>query len=227
MKIIYSLSGLLFCTTLFCQVLLPINISKNENYVFSRKYLTESSTSNISIAQAQVVNYFDGLGKSKQDIAINASTTGKDVVSHIEYDGFGRKVLEYLPVPQSGTLNGGFYPNPLANATNIFPVGEKIYSEKIIENSPLDRVRAQFQVGSEWVNNPILFRYDFNDANEVRKYETSTYWIDERTNTILLHSGFHAKETLYKSSIKDEDCNETIEFKNGDGGWIIFFRYRI
>ncbi len=221
MKIIYSLSGLLFCTTLFCQVLLPINISKNENYVFSRKYLTESSTSNISIAQAQVVNYFDGLGKSKQDIAINASTTGKDVVSHIEYDGFGRKVLEYLPVPQSGTLNGGFYPNPLANATNIFPVGEKIYSEKIIENSPLDRVRAQFLVGSEWVNNPILFRYDFNDANEVRKYETSTYWIDERTNTILLHSGFHAKETLYKSSIKDEDCNETIEFKNGDGQTIL------
>ncbi|WP_164975895.1 DUF6443 domain-containing protein, partial [Chryseobacterium sp. CH25] len=67
-------------------------------------------------------------------VNVKASPQGKDVVTHIEYDPFGRQVKDYLPVPQSGTLNGAIVPNPLGNAINTPYGSEKIYSEKILEN---------------------------------------------------------------------------------------------
>ena len=221
MKKIFILNSLFLNIILFAQVVLPNKISKTENYVLARTYLEPVATSDLSKKQAQSVSYFDGLGRPKQSIQIKASPTGKDIVSHKEYDGFGRQVLDFLPVPLSGTTDGEIVQNPLINAINTYPAGEKIYSETILDKSPLDRVNSQIQVGSAWANKPVTFKYDFNIENEVRKYETKTYWSDQRTDMVLLHSGFHAKKTLYKNLVKDEDGNETIEFKNGMGQTIL------
>ncbi|MBT2623633.1 DUF6443 domain-containing protein [Chryseobacterium sp. ISL-6] len=108
----------------------------------------------------ETVQYFDGLGRPKQVVNIKASPTGKDVVTPIEYDGFGRQVKDYLPIPQDQTLNGTIVPTPLANATQPAIYGqEKIYAEKTLENSPLDRVLEQRQVGTAWNDKPIKFGY--------------------------------------------------------------------
>ncbi|REC69947.1 RHS repeat-associated core domain-containing protein, partial [Chryseobacterium elymi] len=124
----------------------------------------------------ETVQYFDGLGRPKQVVNIKASPLGRDVVTHIEYDGFGRQVKDFLPVPQSGTQNGAIVPGPLANATQPGIYGsEKIYAEKILENSPLDRIQQQIQVGTAWTANPVKFDYDTNiNEDYVRKYETTT-----------------------------------------------------
>ncbi len=42
------------------------------------------------IKKAVTVEYLDGLGRTKQIVNVKASPTGKDVVTHVEYDGFGR-----------------------------------------------------------------------------------------------------------------------------------------
>ncbi|WP_333597180.1 DUF6443 domain-containing protein [Chryseobacterium flavum] len=219
-KIITPIGLLLLTGSMYAQTL-----PNTENYIQTKVYLDSANTNK----QIHTVQYFDGLGRPKQIVNVKASPLGRDVVTHIEYDPFGRQVRDYLPVPQPGTLNGAIVPNPLANATQPTLYGsEKIYAEKILENSPLDRIRQQIQVGNAWSNKPVLFGYAVNTDTDVRKYSTTTTFAENRTNSVLKVAndanslnGFYKASQLYKNSVKDEDGNETIEFKNGQGQVIL------
>ncbi len=61
--------------------------STNQNYVKTTNYREAGGTN----PQSQVT-YFDGLGRPIQTIAQQQSGTGTDMITHIEYDGFGRPV---------------------------------------------------------------------------------------------------------------------------------------
>ncbi|SHM43221.1 hypothetical protein SAMN05444407_1173, partial [Chryseobacterium contaminans] len=183
-----------------------------ENYIQSRTYLDYNGTTPTKISET--VQYFDGLGRLKQVVGIKASPGGKDVVTPIEYDQFGRQVKDYLPIPQSGTQSGAIYTSPLGNASSVYG-GEKIYSEKALENSPLDRIQQQIQVGNDWSNKPIKFDYEANTDGEVKKY-TATFNYSTFESSITL-SGTYGGGQLYKNTVTDEDGNKTIEFKNGKG----------
>jgi len=208
--------GLLMMVTVEAQ-LAPL--PNTENYIQSKTYLDYNGTT--PTKSSETVQYFDGLGRPKQIVSVKASPLGRDVVTHIEYDQFGRQVKDYLPVPQSGTLNGAIVPTPLANATQPGIYGsEKIYAEKILENSPLDRIQQQIQVGSDWAGKPVKFEYDaVTVADRVRKFITATTWLDNATSSIIrISTGLDYNiGTLYKNTVTDEDGNKTIEFKNGKG----------
>ncbi|MCF2217933.1 RHS repeat-associated core domain-containing protein [Chryseobacterium sp. PS-8] len=193
--------------------------SSAENYVYSKTYLEAVTTSSATAKQTETVQYFDGLGRPKQVVNVKASPGGKDVVTYIEYDGFGRQVKDYLPIPQQGTQNGAIYTSPLSNATQPALYGaEKIYSEKILENSPLDRILQQKQVGNAWDGKPVNFGYDANTtADAVKKYTTVTTWVNGATNSVVSQSVNYGAAQLYKNTVTDEDGNITIEFKNGEG----------
>ena len=190
-------------------------VSPTENYVQSKTYLDYNGTT--PSKTAETVQYFDGLGRPKQVVNVKASPLGRDVVTPIEYDGFGRQVKDYLPIPQGNTLNGAIVPTPLGNSSTIYG-GEKIYAEKVLENSPLDRIQQQIQVGNDWSTKPVKFDYDANiNADYVRKYETSTTWVEGRTQTTVQLLQYFSPNQLYKNTLIDEDGNKTIEFKNGKG----------
>ncbi|MGG5211111.1 DUF6443 domain-containing protein, partial [Chryseobacterium sp. MIQD13] len=196
-------------------------LTQGENYIQSKAYLDYSGTT--PTKSSETVQYFDGLGRPKQIVNVKASPLGKDVVTQIEYDAFGRQTKDYLPVPQSGTLNGAIVPTPLGNASSVYGA-EKIYSEKILENSPLDRIQQQIQVGNDWANKSVKFEYDTNLTNEgVRKFVTITTWLNNATSSVVkMASGFNYNMgTLYKNTIIDEDGNKTIEYKNGQGQTIL------
>ncbi|WP_454045299.1 DUF6443 domain-containing protein [Chryseobacterium sp. Marseille-Q8038] len=88
------------------KILIPIGIlimgtvhaqlTNTENYVYSKTYLSDPTLANVK--SSETVQYFDGLGRPKQIVNVKASPLGKDVVTPIVYDGFGRQVLDYLPV---------------------------------------------------------------------------------------------------------------------------------
>ncbi len=189
-------------------------VSGTENYIQAKTYLDYSGTTPTKSSEA--VQYFDGLGRPKQVVNVKASPQGKDVVTHIEYDQFGRQVKDYLPVPQSGTQNGGIYTSPLGNASSVYG-GEKIFSEKVLESSPLDRIQQQIQVGNDWAGKPVKFDYDANTDGEVKKYTTSTTWVNGATSSSISLSGTFGGAQLYKNTVTDEDGSKTIEFKNGQG----------
>ena len=184
---------------------------------------TQSCLDADCIKKAEVVQYYDGLGRAKQIINVKASPAQKDVVSHIEYDAYGRPTKSYLPVPQAGTQNGAIYENPLANATQPDIYGtEKIYAEKIIENAPLDRIKQSVNTGTAWANKPIAYNYSMNaSTTEVKKYITTTSWVESRTNGVLSFSGYYPINTLRKTAVTDEDGNTVTEYKNGEGKTVL------
>ena len=83
---------------IYLLVLLPILVigqTQSLNYVKSTSYKqpTTTSISSPDINTASVsVTYFDGLGRPIQKVNNKQSTTGKNIVTHIEYDDFGRQV---------------------------------------------------------------------------------------------------------------------------------------
>ncbi|WES99257.1 DUF6443 domain-containing protein [Chryseobacterium arthrosphaerae] len=187
-------------------------LSPTENYVYTKTYLDHT---NLKVTES--VEYFDGLSRPKQTVNIKASPEGKDVVTKFEYDLFGRQVNDYLPIPQGGTLNGGIVSNPESNAPLIYG-GEKIYSEKKLESSPLNRVQEQVQAGNDWSNKPVKFEYAaVTVADGVRKFTTVTTWENGATKSILGENWLYTDGQLYKNTVIDEDGNKTIEFKNGKG----------
>lgn len=191
--------------------------SSTENYIYSKTYLSDPALPNPKVVET--IQYFDGLGRPKQIISVKASPTGKDVVNHIEYDGFGRQTKDYLPVPQSGTQNGVIYTSPLGNASSVYG-GEKIFSESILENSPLNKIQQQIQAGNDWAAKPVKFNYETNNVeDQVRNYETTTTWdsVNKMFVTSIQTSQYFQAAKLYKNIITDEDGNKTIEFANGRG----------
>lgn len=215
-KIIIPISALFVAS--FAQA----QLSTSENYVYSKTYL-DYDINNQATKASETVQYFDGLGRSKQSVNIKASPLGRDVVTSIQYDGFGRQVLDFLPVPQGGTLNGAIVTNALANATQPDIYGnEKIYAEKLFESAPIERILEQKNVGTDWNAKPVKFSYKTNTiADRVRKFTTVTIWENGATKSELGENWLYNNAQLYKNSTKDEDGNETVEFKNKQGQTIL------
>jgi RHS repeat-associated protein len=212
MKKFLSILSLLFVVTMnFAQT----NLTSSENYVYSKTCLNGDCSK-----ASENVQYFDSWGKPIQQIDIKYTPAGKDLVGHIEYDQFGRQAKSYLPIPQAGTQNGAIYTSPLSNATAVYG-SEKIYSEKIFENSPLGRVNQLVHTGNDWSNNPVHFNYDANSDGEVTKYTVTTTWFEGRTKYILSNSGSYSSNTLSKNAITNEDGNVSVEFKNKKGQTVL------
>jgi RHS repeat-associated protein len=192
--------------------------------------LTDSKDVNVSIT------YFDGLGRPIQNIANKQSNSGKDIVTPIEYDTFGRQTKEYLPYASTqntlayitGTAaltNQAAYYNTTAygNTTNPF-------SEKQLEASPLNRILQQAAPGNDWemsLNHTIKLDYQTNSANEVKLYSVISNWDGTKglynIPTSLTATNYAANQ-LYKTITKDENWkstdvnnNTTEEFKDKEG----------
>jgi RHS repeat-associated protein len=162
------------------------------------------------------VQYFDGLGRLIQTIDTKVSPTGKDVITPVEYDQYGRQVNDYLPYYISQTENPGeFQYNGVENQINFydefFNDGINAKSEKQFENSPLNRVLSQSAPGQDWQlssGHTVDYQYSSNSVDEVKRWEIAD-------NGNLSGGPFHyyANE-LYKIITTDENENEVIVFKD-------------
>lgn len=204
-----------------------ISMSSGENYIYSRTYLEPTQVTDDSKKKIEAITYFDGLGRPKQTIAIKASPLGNDLVTPIEYDEFGRQTKNYLPLPQSSSGNGMINTSPETTYyTNNFP-GARLYSEKKLELSPLDRLQEQGHPGTDWnigSAHTQKIEYDLNDAtlDKVKLFKITTAWQNNSYNkisTIYVHN--LGSNVLYKNKVTDEDGNVTYEFKNGLGQTIL------
>src|SRR5579871_5115671 len=92
---------------------LHAQVSSNWNYVIKNDIKIPGNTTQAQVdaltvdGRLQSVSYFDGLGRPQQTIAVQASPLRKDIISPIEYDGYGRETKKFLPyVDISGSLYG-------------------------------------------------------------------------------------------------------------------------
>lgn len=203
-------------------------LTASENYIYTRTYLDPVTTETPTAKQIQSVQYFDGLGRTKQQVSIKATVSGKDLVIPSEYDPSGRQTKSYLPVPVS-SLNGAIQ-NVSGSSVNAYYDTSNAYSEALPENSPLGRVLKQAYPGAEWqmnTNNTVKFEYGTNSGSEVIRLKAVTAW----NSTTLINEvslsfapdddftagGYYKANTLIKKTTKDEDDKPTEVFTNTSG----------
>jgi RHS repeat-associated protein len=218
--------------------ILVIGQTTTENYVKTTTYRVPTSTTPSPTAWQKVVNvsYFDGLGRPIQQVAHGQSATGKDIVTPITYDAFGRQDKEYLPYVPTTMASQDYKTNALADVGTFYNTAAyentlNPYSQKLLEASPLNRVLQQAAPGNNWAlanNQTIKFDYQTNTATDaVKLFSVSATWNTSKNlydiPTTLTPSNY-AEFQLYKTITKDEnwilaDGNNktTEEFKDKEG----------
>jgi len=227
---------LLFITTVLLPVL-ALGQSSDQNYVKTTTYKKPTSQGSVDVNNpadaATNITYFDGLGRPIQQIAHKQSGIGTDIVTHIEYDAFGRQVKEFLPIENGETLNyhpldvsfiNQYYSTPSfpTLATTNYP-----FNEKLFEASPLNRIFKQAAPGDEWrmgSNHEVRFDYQTNQDNEVRLFKVSLQ--SDYTPSLIDNQDYYKPNNLYKAITKDENWiggsnNSTEEFKDKEGRVIL------
>ncbi|RZJ72575.1 DUF6443 domain-containing protein [Flavobacterium sp.] len=209
-----------------------------ENFV-STKIYKEETTNSISNPQpnqaSQNITYMDGLGRPIQTLARKSSANGKNIVSHIEYDAFGRQIFDFLPYEsqstsldfESSAFSGtqGFYSSFREGTTN--PTAQKEF-----DGSPLNRILKQSAPGDPWTmgqGHETRFAYDTNlDDDYVKIFSAQATWSGQEGKYLISFSATgtseYAQGTLYKNIVRDENWtiaddpdHSTEEYKDKEG----------
>ncbi len=215
--------------------------AKTQNYVATRLYQRAINSSSEISATSDViesVTYYDGIGRPKQQVAVKASTQEQDVITHIEYDGYGRQTKQYLPYEANGGANSYRNVNVITDINtyykNKYPddfIGVAIadvnaYSESVFENSPLNRVLQQAAPGKDWKagnGHEIKMDYQTNTANEVRLFDVDFIANNIETpaltgdGTIYYDKGILSKSITYDENHTTGKNHSTEEFKDKQG----------
>lgn len=218
--------------------------TNSQNYIKTLTYKDETSSSNATKANATVI-YFDGLGRPIQQIAGKQSGIGKDIITHIAYDEFGRQSKEYLPYAAT-TDDMAFDASAEANTlafynTFAFENTTNPYSENFFDSSPLGRVMKQGAPGTPWLgaqssstDHTVKYAYLTNNASDAVKKLTATAGAPNSNGVYdiaFVSNGTYAAGKLYKTITQNENkaaavytgtsigskLNTTEEYKNMEG----------
>jgi len=189
---------------------------------------------------ADNIQYFDGLGRLIQSVSVKQSSSYKDLIQPIVYDDYGRRKQEVLPYTRN--LNGGYDENAIkdnnlagdyfiSNQYQFYQTNpefvhwgndrQKPYSETVFDGSPLNKVMKQGALGQDWqpdnsttdrllVENIISYEYTTNTTESIIILKTNS------NNQLVKNSSYCAK-SLYITLTKDENGNETYEYKDLQG----------
>ena len=221
-------TNLLLCLIVFLPMMV---IGQTTNYIKTTVYRDPA-------AQKPQVNitYFDGLGRPIQQIAHQQSGTGKDLITHIEYDSIGRQPKEFLPYvrltgsssldysPSANTEVLSYYTStdPAQTGNPYFDTTTNPFSEKLFEASPLNRVVKQAAPGNDWAlaagsssnDHTIRFDYQTNGDGEVKLYTAVATW-NPATKIYDIAFGqngtnYYDPNELYKTITKDEHWDASL-----------------
>ena len=187
-------------------------LTSTENYIYSKTCLTADC-----VKRTETVQYVDGLGRPQQSISVKAGGSQTiDLVTPVIYDNFGRQRLDVLPIP-ADSKNKGIHPDLNESSGSGF-YGGRPFAEKILDDSPLNRVKQQIQPGADWQTHPSNFGYFTNSTSDVLKFSVTTQLSGDALYTdALTVNGYYASSKLYKNRVSDEDGGTSYEFKNTEG----------
>ncbi|AWX45121.1 hypothetical protein HME9304_02131 [Flagellimonas maritima] len=189
-----------------------------------RSYLYYSTDVNVrQYFHAPTLEVMDGTEVPLRSILGNGRAN--DLITHIDYDEYGRKEKEWLPhVPDTG-VRGSYRGGDMAMSTKEyylsaypmdFPsmsVNEvNAYSQSGFEASPLNRLLKQAAPGKDWKmgnGHEIEFGYLTNFANEVRLYRVDINFANGIYEPTLVANGHYNSGTLYKNVNYDENHDGT------------------
>jgi len=183
----------------------------------------------------QATQYYDGLGRPLQTVSKAMSITGKDLVTPVVYDVFGREQFKYLPyVQQNGNISDGKFKTDPFNAQKAFyknvtlspgAVGDSVYYNRVdYEASPLNRVLKTYAPGNSWAkddpatverggNRPTEVQYQINTtADSVRIWDLSAGVVIPSS----VAGRTYGAGQLNKNCSIDESGNQVVEYRDWD-----------
>ncbi|WP_425637968.1 DUF6443 domain-containing protein [Algoriphagus yeomjeoni] len=198
-----------------------------ENFVktYKARIATTSTTTvtgGTSSQSYKSFTYLDGLGWPMQTVGKASTISGKDLITPIEYDDFGRQEKEYLPYYETGgTQDGRFRSTAVSTHTSRTSAiyGDSYgYSQTLFEPSPLNRVDKQAAPGLAW---------HLNSGKEVKfERRPNTLADDVRiwtldSNGLPVTSSSYTANTLWVEISADEDDIQTVQFTDKLGRVIL------
>ncbi|WP_339881304.1 DUF6443 domain-containing protein [uncultured Algoriphagus sp.] len=178
-------------------------------------YTLRNSSQKLSYKQT---SYHDGLGRPNQQVTIQASVNGSDIITPVGYDALGRQYRDYLPFPDNSTSQG-LYRSTATTLHNSYYTAQyadsRGYSDKSFETSPLNRVLKQGVVGTPWIGHEIEFFENVNTAaDSVRIWTVNS-------SGLPVNGGLFANGALSKVESYNEQDQRTIEYKDKLGRLIL------
>ena len=192
---------------------LPAQINYQNYIVSTVSYQAVSDPMRLTDANSNTtIQYFDGLGRPTQTVQRAITFNAMDLVSGIEYDGFGRDYRHWLPGKVASNY-GAYVSDFGTKATNTYGGDAKPYTETILESSPLSRPLGQHQPGADWYAHPTGIDYKSNSADEVIRFSVENNQLKRNTN--------YDPNILYKTIVSDEDVKTSTEFKDKLGQTVL------
>jgi len=170
----------------------------------------------------QTTQYFDGLGRLAQTVARQASPLGKDMVTPVMYDPFGREAIKYLPYVSPGN-DGNYRTNSHSEQSAFnaaqFPNEQFFYTQTDYEPSPLNRPLTVYAPGSNWVgaSHGISTAYQLNAVSD----SVQIWNIAPAPGSLPVRSGSYGAGQLYKTVTTDEQKHQVIEYKDNQNRVIL------
>lgn len=234
-----------------CLDLLAQSPTNSKNYVVTKSYTAkmEAVAPNYNETDSRKVDigimYMDGMGRPVQDIAIQASPTGKDIVGIHQYDNMSREATQFLPFTYTtGTNNNGAFVNNAGGTTpsgsfqiatgelsNFYNSGvsgvvidNKPFSTSTFEASPTSRTTLSDIVGQNFNAKVVTPNVRFNTATGDKIYQitytgsplsNSTTGIQDLTKFTV--NVPYPDNRLYVSTIQDADGRIGTQFTDMEG----------
>ncbi|OOG76429.1 DUF6443 domain-containing protein [Algoriphagus sp. A40] len=166
----------------------------------------------------KATTYHDGLGRVNQQVAIQASVNGLDLVTPVVYDAYGRPYRDYLPFANSST-SPGLYRSTATTLHSSFYTAQytdsRGYADKTYEASPINRITKQGVPGTPWIGKEIQLNENTNGSGDVVRLWTVN------SNGMPITSTTYPVGALSKFETVDENLQKTIEYKDKLGRLIL------
>jgi RHS repeat-associated protein len=163
-------------------------------------------------------SYHDGLGRVNQQVAIQASANGSDIITPVVYDAYGRPYRDYLSFSNNSTSQGLYRSTATTLHSNYYTAqytDSRGYADKTYEASPLNRVTNQGVPGTPWVGKEIQLNENTNGAGDgVRIWTVNS-------NGMPISTSSYPASALSKLETIDENGQKTIEYKDKLGRLIL------
>ena len=175
--------------------------SSDQNYIRTTTYLDEDESGKI-----ETVQYLDGLGKPVQTVQKGITPTGGDLADLIEYDAFGREIVNWSVTPFAGN-NGNFISaSEVKTGAKTYHGSQTPLLRTGYEASPLNRIVKQTEPGG---NVSTEIKYKTNSATD--KSLICSYYFINGDN--LVKQGNYAENSLTVTEIT-RDNKKSLEFKD-------------
>lgn len=175
------------------------------------------------------IQYLDDYGREEQAVVMQGSFTGKDVVKHTVYDGYGRTATNYNAFTTAD--NKGIYTtNALQvqqnfhnNPQNVSKPNTRPFATTTFENTPIGRPIVQSFPGQGWVNRDeeISYRANKNTGTLLPDLVWKWEYITNATNPDMFGSvvknGEYYENVLSVVRNRSVEGEVSLEFKDRAG----------